>query len=307
MESQKSRRKSKWLSKVFHREDSTGSQTSTSTIESRPAPSQASQTGLHTSSESLPPSNDTIDKNSEDTLYLKEESLTLQDRKLPEEHRVNVPDQKIENGHVHRPILEALADTVTPLNTPNVLIAPKVINEKSQGSSSPYKEIQQAEKLPHLLDPDISMRNAKLWEKAYSQLTKDPKTKDLIEKYEAILDEDVPQQNVKSSFPKKMEASVEQQVLAMKQKQWVLQWDQKSIVIRDQAERIVKFVQTFSSLGTAIAQIDPIHVGIPCKSPIFSTEYAIPVKHTSHSIVTLSKPLVILKAQSLKHNIPPIF
>lgn len=34
-------------------------------------------------------------------------------------------------------------------------------------------------------------------------------------------------------------------------------------MIRDQAERIVKFVQTFSSIGTAIAQIDPVHVGIP--------------------------------------------
>jgi hypothetical protein len=49
----------------------------------------------------------------------------------------------------------------------------------------------------------------------------------------------------------------------MKQKQWVLQWDQKSIVVRDQVERIVNPVQTFSKLGTTIAQFDPVHVGIP--------------------------------------------
>jgi hypothetical protein len=65
-------------------------------------------------------------------------------------------------------------------------------------------------------------------------------------KYEAVLEESSPAPTSGVSFPKKMEASVQRQVDVMKRKQWTLQWDQKSIVIREQTERIVKFIQTFS-------------------------------------------------------------
>lgn len=107
------------------------------------------------------------------------------------------------------------------------------------------------------------MRSAHLWEKAYSQFSEDAKRKDIFNEYEAILEESSPPSKSEMSFPKQMEAAVQFQINKMKQKQWVLQWDQKSIVVRDQAERIVKFVQTFSSLGSTIASIDPIHAGIP--------------------------------------------
>jgi hypothetical protein len=107
------------------------------------------------------------------------------------------------------------------------------------------------------------MQSADLWEKAYTQLSQNPKHKDLLVKYEAILEESSPPQVSSDSFPRKMETSVQRQVDVMKKKQWTLQWNQKPIVIREQAERIVKFIQTFSSLGTAIAQIDPVHIGIP--------------------------------------------
>ncbi|KAE9375949.1 hypothetical protein N431DRAFT_404041 [Stipitochalara longipes BDJ] len=114
-----------------------------------------------------------------------------------------------------------------------------------------------------LLDPNVSMYNASLWEKGYTQLSESEKYKELFIRYEAIIEEATPHKTWDGSFPKKMEASVQEQINVMKQKQWVLQWDKKDIVIRDQAKRIVKFVQTFTNLGTAIAAIDPVHAGIP--------------------------------------------
>jgi len=57
-----------------------------------------------------------------------------------------------------------------------------------------------------------------------------------------------------------MKANVQNAINIMKQMQWVLQWDKKSIVIRNQAKKIMKFVRTFSALGDAIAQIDPIQL-----------------------------------------------
>lgn len=263
MEPQKSRRRSKWLSKVFHREDSDGSQASAPPNEPRTVPSQASEISPHKSSEIRPPPYESIDSKVKHAALSKDETTETEVSTLPQEGSITAPKQSIGHDQESRKSLEAPAEIQRSANTPNVLVAPTVSKETSQKSTSPYKKVEKAEKLPHLLDPNISLHNAKLWEKAYTQLSQDPNSQDLIEKYEVILNENVPRELSKTSFPKQMEAAVQQQVSAMKQKQWVLQWDQKSIVVRDQAERIVKFIQTFSNLGTAIAQIDPIHVGIP--------------------------------------------
>ncbi|EHK99410.1 putative Ecotropic viral integration site 5 protein like protein [Glarea lozoyensis 74030] len=58
-------------------------------------------------------------------------------------------------------------------------------------------------------------------------------------------------------------AKIASRLEVMKSKQWTFQWDRRSVAVWDQAERIVKFVQTFQTLGTGIAQLDPIHAGIP--------------------------------------------
>ncbi|TVY88295.1 Vegetative incompatibility protein HET-E-1, partial [Lachnellula willkommii] len=162
------------------------------------------------------------------------------------------------------------APAVEAMKVPNpsgsqVLAAPIDTSRSAANSNSPYRkgDENKTPPVPRLLDPKASMQSANLWEKAYTQLWQDKKHKDLLAKYEAILEESSPAPKNGDSFPKKMQASVQRQVDVMKRKQWTIQWDQKSIVIREQTERIVKFVQTFSNLGTAIAQIDPVHAGIP--------------------------------------------
>jgi hypothetical protein len=141
-----------------------------------------------------------------------------------------------------------------------VLVAPAKNVAKS---TSPYQKAEKEVKLSRLLDPEACMSSAKLWEKAYTQLSENEKHSEVFKKYAAILEESSPALGRSPSFPQKMQAVVRRQIEFMKQKQWVLQWDQKSIVVRDQVERIVNLVQTFSKLGTTIAQFDPVHVGIP--------------------------------------------
>jgi hypothetical protein len=142
-----------------------------------------------------------------------------------------------------------------------VLTTPSVKNFAK--STSPYQQAENQVKLSPLLDPETCMSSAKLWEKAYTQLSENEKHSEVFKRYAAILEENSPALGRSPSFPQKMQAVVRRQIEFMKQKQWVLQWDQKSIVVRDQVERIVNPVQTFSKLGTTIAQFDPVHVGIP--------------------------------------------
>jgi hypothetical protein len=150
---------------------------------------------------------------------------------------------------------------VSSVSVSRVLTAPSAKNFAK--STSPYQQTENQVKLSPLLDPATCMSSAKLWEKAYTQLSENEKHSEVFKRYAAILEESSPVLGRSPSFPQKMQAVVRRQIEFMKQKQWVLQWDQKSIVVRDQVERIVNLVQTFSKLGTTIAQFDPVHVGIP--------------------------------------------
>ncbi|KAE8446360.1 hypothetical protein EG329_012109 [Mollisiaceae sp. DMI_Dod_QoI] len=275
MDPQKPRRRAKLFSKLFHREatghsriasepkeprelveasahgSSRSGTTSTNTLQVTTSATSSSQTKRIESNvqETLPPLQILAANHSNNHNAKSEEAFT------PGQH-----DKERGPGN-----LEILPEPQKASRVPvaRVLAAPTVKFENTVKSTSPYRKEEELEKLPSLLDPQIRMRNAKLWERSYDQLSSNKNYRDLFKNYEAILEESSPARGSSASFPQKMQAAVQCQVDIMKQKQWVLQWDQKSIVVRDQAERIVKFVQTFSNLGAAIAQIDPIHVGIP--------------------------------------------
>ena len=59
-----------------------------------------------------------------------------------------------------------------------------------------------------------------------------------------------------------------QSVLALKrkqvlQRQWRLQWGNKSIKVRTQIDRIVKIIGAFQEAGSVAANADPLHAGLP--------------------------------------------
>ncbi|KAN0120216.1 hypothetical protein V8E51_002424 [Hyaloscypha variabilis] len=297
MDSQKHRKRLKWLSKVFGKEETSQPGQTSKPAAVGPSSSQAFPHGTThlvmeaaATSEPPPPPYTKSHENttqSAATVQTTETAELSQSLKLKDGVHSGLPEGKAENpqaSDVKDASLSDIKDTEQPkpgpmtgfqvpgkkkedLKAPTVAIlsAPAVDTRKSaKGSSRTRKaEFKDEEVMPRILDPKESMYSAGLWEKTYTQMSDNEKYKELFIQYKAILDENSPSKAKKASFPQKMEANVQKQISVMKQKQWVLQWDKKSIVIRDQAERIVKFVQTFSALGDTIAQIDPIHVGIP--------------------------------------------
>ena len=47
------------------------------------------------------------------------------------------------------------------------------------------------------------------------------------------------------------------------QKQWRLQWGNKSIKVRTQIDRIVKIIGAFKEAGSVATNVDPLHAGLP--------------------------------------------
>ena len=47
------------------------------------------------------------------------------------------------------------------------------------------------------------------------------------------------------------------------QKQWRLQWGNKSVKVRTQIDRIVKMINVFKDAGSVVANVDPLHAGLP--------------------------------------------
>ena len=274
MEQQKPRRRAKWLSKVLGRESSSQVAETNFQNDQHKAQAQSQGRGIEDgSSRKTSPKATPFQAGSGDGKGHTEPSsqvpIAENDSKLQGDQDKAAVDPKEWPGDVPNSIPMPAVETMKvpkPLAS-QVLAAPVDTSRSAANSNSPYRKEDEnkTSPVPRLLDPKACMQSADLWEKAYTQLSQDKKHKDLLTKYEAILEESSPALNpeTQDSFPKKMQASVQRQVNVMKRRQWTIQWDQKSIVVREQTERIVKFIQTFSKLGTAIAQIDPVHAGIP--------------------------------------------
>ena len=286
MDSQKHQKRSKWLSKVFGKEVTSQPGQTSKLAAVGPSSSQAFPHGTTrqvkeatATSEPPPPPYTKSHENTTQSATIVQTTKTAdlsQSLKLKDGAYSGLPEGKAEDpqaSDVKDASLPDIKDTEQPkpgrmtgLQAPakkkEDLSALAVDTRKTaKGSSRTQKaEFKDNEAVPLILDPKVSMYNAGLWEKTYTQVSNNEKHKELFIKYEALLDENSPSKAKNASFPQKMEENVQKQISVMKQKQWVLQWDNKSIVIRDQAERIVKFVQTFSALGNAIAQIDPIQL-----------------------------------------------
>jgi hypothetical protein len=292
MDPQKHRKRPKWLSKVFRKEEDSQSCQTSKEAAAGPSSSQAlcgtaRQTSeVTTTSEPPPPPYTKSQENTTHgaTIVQKNTTVQISQSLKPKDGAQSVlAERKAENPQAsdvqdasfsdikdnEQPTSERLTDPQVSaekkkdLKAPTVTILSAPIDTRKTAKVSSRTQragFKDEEAVPRILDPKVSMYSAGLWEKSYTQMSNSEKHKELFIKYEAILDEHPSSKAKNVSFSQKMDANVQKQISVMKQKQWVLQWDKKSIVIRDQAERIVKFVQTFSALGTAIAQIDPIQL-----------------------------------------------
>ena len=101
-----------------------------------------------------------------------------------------------------------------------------------------------------------------LWSLAYKELLAEDET--LIRDYEEVLKKAIV---VPGDTAVDLQGQI-QAVLASKrkqiiQKQWRLQWGNKSIKIRTQIDHIVKIIGAFKDAGSVAANVDPLHAGLP--------------------------------------------
>ena len=101
-----------------------------------------------------------------------------------------------------------------------------------------------------------------LWGLAYKQLLAE--NEPLVRDYEEVLKTAA---NVSDDSAADIQEQV-QAVLVLKrkqvlQKQWRLQWGNKSIKVRTQIDRIVKIIGAFKEAGSVATNVDPLHAGLP--------------------------------------------
>jgi hypothetical protein len=46
-------------------------------------------------------------------------------------------------------------------------------------------------------------------------------------------------------------------------KKWSWTYCDRQVYVQDQADKLLRFIEKFKSLGDAVANIDPVHVGLP--------------------------------------------
>ena len=101
-----------------------------------------------------------------------------------------------------------------------------------------------------------------LWGLAYKQLLAEDEP--LVRRYEEVL-------KTAAIVSDDSAADIQEQiqsVLVLKrtqvlQKQWRLQWGNKSIKVRTQIDRVVKIIGAFKDAGSVAANADPFHAGLP--------------------------------------------
>jgi hypothetical protein len=267
MDRRKPRRSAKWLPKLFRKDSGVDGPTrSTSERKSlQEVDRSSSQATTSKGTTSIVTASTSIESSCQTKVVQRDIQVITPSLPSKAENHVD-PQVSIDSKPVANPDPVNFQNPFRPQKASSVSVSRVLTTPSAKNfakSTSPYQQAGNQVKLAPLLDPETCMSSAKLWEKAYTQLSENEKHSEVFKRYAAILEENSPAPGRSPSFPQKMQAVVRHQIEFMKQKQWVLQWDQKSIVVRDQVERIVNLIQTFSKLGTTIAQFDPVHVGIP--------------------------------------------
>ena len=99
-----------------------------------------------------------------------------------------------------------------------------------------------------------------IWGHAYQQLLAE--NEPLVRRYEEVL------KTATIEYPATDIQEQIQAVLVLKrnqvlQKQWRLQWGNRSIKVRTQIDRIVKMISSFRDAGSVVSNVDPLHAGLP--------------------------------------------
>ena len=101
-----------------------------------------------------------------------------------------------------------------------------------------------------------------LWGLAYTQLLAE--NEPLVRRYEKVLKAAaINSDDLAAGIQGQIQAVLVLKRNQVLQKQWRLQWGNKSIKVKTQIDRIVKIISAFKDAGSVIANVDPLHAGLP--------------------------------------------
>lgn len=107
-----------------------------------------------------------------------------------------------------------------------------------------------------------------LWDRAYDDLRAEKK--DLVEAFENMLSsshEANPTLDLGDEDPlkreKQMSALVHEKLATMNDKRWRIQLCGRSVVMREQVDRVVKVILVAKDFINPFANLDPVHAGLP--------------------------------------------
>ena len=150
------------------------------------------------------------------------------------------------------------------LKTPTSQAYPQLTAAKCESSANSVvvTTVPIREDAPKELEVLPKPGHSDLWGLAYKQLLTE--NEPLVRHYKKVL-------KTAATVSDDSAADIQEQihaVLVLKrkqvlQKQWRLQWGNKSIKVRTQIDRIVKIIGAFKEAGSVAVNADPLHAGLP--------------------------------------------
>lgn len=108
---------------------------------------------------------------------------------------------------------------------------------------------------------DHTAATSDLWGKAYRELRSSNKR--LVDQFESILSSENVEDDGASPRKEQLSRMVERKLVLMEQTKWVINVAGRPVEVRKQVERLVKLVQMAKDSLSAVANMEPIHFGIP--------------------------------------------
>ncbi len=127
-----------------------------------------------------------------------------------------------------------------------------------------------------------------LWGKAYMHLRKSDGA--LVARFEKVLLPEEPRNSGAASKEEQLTETIEQKLAIMKQKQWVVNIAGKSLEVREQVERLVKVVVIAKESLNVVANIDPMHLGVPVAALCLLIPVSLEPRFFLTSKLMLTKP-----------------
>ena len=134
----------------------------------------------------------------------------------------------------------------------------------SYNASGPLSRLSIEQNLPQDKVSNSVLQNSNsedLWSKAYIEIRNSDNA--LVDRFEKILSSENPGDTGVAPSEEQLSRIIETKLTLMEQNKWVVNVAGKSVEVRKQVERIVKVVRIAKDSLSVVANIEPVHLGVP--------------------------------------------